>query len=65
MKGEKQGACRTRRHFLLSIGLGAAGGAALKGRAVAAAVAPPAAAPERRGYRITEHIGKYYRTAKV
>jgi len=65
MKPEKQSACRTRRRFLLSIGLGAVGGAAFEGRAVARAVAPAAAVPRRRGYRITEHIGKYYRTTKV
>jgi hypothetical protein len=56
-----------RRNFLLAAGLGAAGAAA-----VAATGAKPqarakiaAAEAQPSGYRVTEHIQKYYDTTKV
>jgi hypothetical protein len=56
---------RSRRHFLLAVGAGGAGAA------VAARLGSPAqaagGAPSRKrrdGYRLTPHIGNYYRTAK-
>ena len=59
----------SRRKFLMAAGIGGAG-------AVAAAVAgkqavdalkkgPDAAGPQASGYRVTEHIRKYYRTTEV
>lgn len=57
----------TRRKFLLAAGAGSAGAVA----AVATKGAKVAATPEAReaaqgdGYRLTEHIQKYYKTAKV
>ena len=55
----------SRRHFLLTVGAGGAAGAA----ALVAKNAPttPASADKRatRGYKVSEHINNYYRTAKV
>ena len=58
----------SRRKLLISIGAGGAATAA----AVVAAVAPqseiPAAdkaKPAKRGYQVSEHINKYYRTTRV
>ncbi|SNS10434.1 formate dehydrogenase region TAT target [Noviherbaspirillum humi] len=58
----------TRRSFFAGLGLAAAGVAAVKfaPKAVvpeAAAAAP--AEPEGDGYRLTEHIKKYYRTTTI
>lgn len=57
-----------RRGFLAGLGVAIAGGAAVlaakvedKPETVETAAAPEAA----RGYRATEHVKKYYRTAKV
>jgi hypothetical protein len=58
-----------RRGFLAGLGAVVAGGAAVlaikpedqAGEAVTVATAPEAA----KGYRATEHVQKYYRTAKV
>jgi hypothetical protein len=58
-----------RRNFLLAAGLGGAGAVA----AVATARKGAAPAPEKQasaadaaqGYRMTEHIEKYYKTTKV
>ena len=58
----------SRRKFLISIGAGGAATAA----AVVAAVAPESdvsppdsAKPAKRGYQVSEHINKYYRTTRV
>jgi hypothetical protein len=64
MKNDKH---NTRRNFLLAAGLGTAGAAAAvatatRGRGVKA-IAP--AADSAGGYRLSEHIEKYYKTAKV
>lgn len=59
-----------RRRFLLSIGLGGAGAAAgavvgktLSGRTAAAGEQGPVA--EGKGYRLSEHVRNYYRTART
>ena len=57
----------TRRKFLLAAGVGGAGAVAAvatKGTKVAAAAAAPQSA-QADGYRLTEHIQKYYNTTKV
>jgi len=56
-----------RRGFLLAIGAGGAGAAALAARSLSG-VAPQTAADEAddaKGYRETEHVQRYYRTAKI
>jgi hypothetical protein len=57
-----------RRGFLLALGAGGIGAAAiaarpLKGNAPAAARDPDAASGD--GYRVTDHVRRYYRTAKI
>jgi hypothetical protein len=57
-----------RRNFLLAAGLGGAGVAAAvvtagKVAPKAAAAPPDAAAPS--GYRVSEHVKKYYKTTEV
>lgn len=57
-----------RRKFLLAAGLGSAGAAALTVAKVKHASAPAhesAADDQATAYRATEHIQKYYKTAKV
>lgn len=61
----------TRRRFLTTLGLGSAGAA------VAALAAAPETSPQQtgqppaeektqsKGYKVTEHVRKYYRTARV
>ena len=56
----------TRRKFLLAAGVGSAGAVAAvatKGAKVAAPGAKQAAQGD--GYRLSEHIQKYYKTTKV
>ena len=58
---------KSRRAFLLAAGVGSAGAAVA---AVTVGKQPEkegevAAAPERDGYHVTEHIQKYYRTTEV
>ena len=64
MKNDKP---NTRRNFLLAAGLGTAGAAAAVATATrgrgAKASAPVADSAD--GYRLTDHIEKYYKTAKV
>jgi hypothetical protein len=64
----KRARTTNRRNFLLAAGLGGAGAAA----AVVTATSKPKAAPgsepavdKASGYRLTEHIEKYYKTTKV
>ena len=56
----------SRRNFLFTVGAGgAATAAAVVGRK---AGAPAPASTDKRatsGYKVTEHVSKYYRTAKV
>jgi hypothetical protein len=56
-----------RRNFLLALGAGGAGAAIVAARALSGgAVAPDAAvAPEGKGYTVTDHVRRYYRTAKI
>jgi len=59
----------TRRNFLLAAGLGSAGAVAAVATARKAA-APAAsrqasAADTAQGYRVTDHIEKYYKTTEV
>ena len=56
----------TRRKFLLAAGLGSAGAvAAVATKGVKTPAAPAAAPAQGDGYRLSEHIQKYYETAKV
>jgi hypothetical protein len=68
---EAPGASPSRRRSLL-VGAGVAGAAALAARvlptAPAEAVADPAAKPavdEQGGYRLTQHVLRYYETTKI
>jgi hypothetical protein len=57
-----------RRKFLLAAGLGGAGAAAAVVTAASKTKAVPGAAPatgESSGYRVSEHILKYYKTTEV
>ncbi len=58
-----------RRNFLLALGAGGAGAAIVAARALSGgAVAPDSAqeaAPEGKGYALTDHVRRYYRTAKI
>ena len=58
---------RSRRNFLLAAGLGGAGAVAAvaTSRKTPAAGAKTAAAGEGSGYRVSEHILKYYKTTEV
>ena len=56
----------TRRRFFTGLGVVAAAGAAVKVAAPVTSVAqalPPE--PEGTGYRLTEHVKKYYRTTTI
>ena len=56
-----------RRRFLLALGAGSAGAAAAAAApGVSATVATAAeAAPASRGYRVTEHVRRYYDTTRL
>jgi hypothetical protein len=58
-----------RRNFLLALGAGGAGAAIVAARALTAgSVAPDAAqepSPDGKGYALTDHVRRYYRTAKI
>ena len=56
-----------RRNFLLALGAGGAGAAIIAARSLSGgSVAPDAAAtPEGKGYAVTDHVRRYYRTAKI
>ena len=56
-----------RRGFLLALGAGGAGAAALAARSLTG-VAPQAETDrndESKGYRITDHVKRYYQTTKI
>lgn len=56
----------SRRSFLFALGAGSAAGAAALVARERAKPSEQAAAPGgRRGYRLTEHVKKYYRSARV
>ncbi len=56
-----------RRNFLLALGAGGAGAAIVAARALSGgSVAPDTAPiPESKGYTETDHVRRYYRTAKT
>ena len=56
-----------RRNFLLALGAGGAGAAIIAARSLSGgSVAPDAAAtPADKGYAVTDHVRRYYRTAKI
>ena len=59
-----------RRGFLLALGLGGAGAAALAARSLSgvapsAAATPEDAAVKGAGYRTTDHVKRYYETTKT
>jgi hypothetical protein len=57
-----------RRKFLLAAGLGGAGAAAALVTATSRTQGAPGEAPavdQASGYRVTDHIEKYYKTTKV
>ncbi len=57
----------SRRKFLLNAGLGGAGVAAVAvaGRQAVSAAPGAKAAAKKRGYHVSEHILKYYKTTQV
>lgn len=57
----------SRRKFLLNAGLGGAGvaAAAVAGRQVATGAQGAPEAAGKRGYHVSEHILKYYKTTQV
>jgi len=58
----------SRRNFLLAVGAGGAATAAAIAASTAPGVSRGAAAEGKRpsrGYRMSEHVNNYYRTAKV
>ena len=56
----------SRRSFLFAVGAGGATAtAALVGRDAAQSSGGAGATGESKGYRLTEHVRKYYRTTKV
>jgi hypothetical protein len=57
----------SRRKFLLAAGLGSAGVAAAVATATRStdAATPAPAVDKAKGYHVSEHIEKYYRTTKV
>jgi hypothetical protein len=57
-----------RRGFLLALGAGGAGAAALAARSlggVASQAESSTDSEDGKGYQVTEHVRRYYRTAKV
>jgi len=56
-----------RRTFLAALGVGGAAAAAVAVTQGSRETAPAAtdATPQGKGYQVTEHVQKYYRTAKV
>ena len=57
----------SRRNFLLTAGLGGAGAAAalVTGKKIASSGEGAAAVDKPRGYHVSEHILKYYKTTQV
>jgi hypothetical protein len=56
-----------RRGFLLTLGVGGVGAAAVAARSMTGAAidAEPAVTTDGKGYAVTEHVRRYYRTMKV
>ena len=57
----------SRRKFLATLGVGGAAAAAvaLNRQAAEPSTKSEVAAPQGKGYQVTEHVRNYYRTAKV
>ena len=58
----------SRRKFLATLGVGGAAAAAVAMTRQSGPLDPPSeksAAPQGKGYQLTEHVRNYYRTAKV
>jgi hypothetical protein len=67
-RGEGFAEKKSRRKFLLAASLGSAGAVAAVAtlqKPGAETAAPAAEAPQGDGYRMTEHIQKYYKTTEV
>jgi hypothetical protein len=66
---ESSSRINARRGFLLALGAGGAGAAALAARKLTSSVAPAAgtAAEDEAGqsYRLTDHVKRYYETTKT
>ena len=55
-----------RRNFLLALGAGGAGAAALAARSITGVVTDAAASEAtEEGYRVTDHVKRYYETTKT
>jgi hypothetical protein len=58
-----------RRGFLLTLGVGSVGAAAVAARSLTGAVVDPepdaATSTDGKGYAVTEHVRRYYRTMRV
>ena len=57
-----------RRGFLLTLGVGGVGAAAVAARSMTGApidAEPVVTATDSKGYAVTEHVRRYYRTMKV
>jgi ferric-dicitrate binding protein FerR (iron transport regulator) len=57
-----------RRGFLLALGAGGAGAAALAARSLSGVVPQDdasGATDDSKGYQVTDHVKRYYRTAKI
>lgn len=59
-----------RRNFLLALGAGGAGAAIVAARALVTASSDASEvaqepAPDGKGYTLTDHVRRYYRTAKI
>jgi hypothetical protein len=62
------GANLKRRGFLLTLGVGGVGAAAVSARSMTGAAIdaePAVTTPDGKGYAETEHVRRYYRTMKV
>ena len=64
---KNQSKSNSRRNFLLTASLGGAGAAAavVAGRKVASGGESGAATDKPRGYHVSEHVRKYYKTTQV
>ena len=69
-KSDSSAADAKRRGFLLALGLGGAGAAALAARKLSGVASNAATAPDDdstkgAGYRATDHVKRYYETTKI
>jgi hypothetical protein len=66
-EGSRSGPNARRRGFLLALGAGSAGAAALAARSLTGAPQTDStvSANESKGYQLTDHVKRYYRTTKI